>query len=584
MAIADDFAVASNGNITYTGAAHGAAGAGYYSVIEFHRWLSDIADDAVAATANDLVDITTDTPSDRKTDNYVVLINGYNIDQTASEHLFDGSIEQLGGNEIFDGLVVIAGEGMDLQIIQDGALLTNDFWNSIPNGETEKGLNRDVANGISHRFMLKVRTAAADIDGRRIVTFTRVDFTTKPASKSLGQTYSEFKINGTARGNNVSALNYTDDLNDDADASGFTTITNTEGYREIDVNANGTPEPYYSEWNRDIYTINQLYQRIKYLSRADSGNAGTLYGIDAKIFRGITHQIDGTQAAGTFVEPESVSWTGGTGQLLACDDTASATAIWIQLLTGVAPTSGTVTGNGGATFTVSGNIERPVSTPFIGVSTGSALIGAYGLGVEQLDLGPSDTVFDLGNNATSAPNNVTVTVGGVTSGEDRILVGPSTGATALDNGQFALNAGITSGAASITVAVGTETPGTGTASEDDTPNTGTIRVEDNNGVYQRVTYTGYTVASGTMTFTGCTGAPTAAISNNVFISYVDALYNGTAATNSYTATYSGSNRTLFVRVRDGGTAGDVQGIKTFETEAVFGNADSSVTAIRTPDV
>ena len=584
MAIADDFAVAANGNITYTGSAHGAAGAGYYSVIEFHRWLSDIADDAVAATANDLVDITTDTPSDRKTDNYVVLINGYNIDQTASEHLFDGSIEQLGGNEIFDGLVVIAGEGMDLQIIQDGVLVTNDFWNSIPNGETEKGLNRDVANGISHRFMLKVKNAGADIDGRRIVTFTRVDFTTKPASKTRGQTYSEFKINGTARGNNVSALNYTDDLNDDADASGFTTITNTEGYREIDVNANGTPEPYYSEWNRDIYSINQLYQRIKYISRADSANVGTLYGIDAKIFRGITHQIDGTQAAGTFVEPESVSWTGGTGQLLAIDSTTAGTQIWIQLLTGVAPTTGTVTGNGGATFTVSGNVERPVSAPFIGVSTGSALIGAYGLGVEALDLGPSDTVFDLGNNATSAPNNVTVTVGGVTSGEDRILVGPSTGATALDNGQFTLNAGITSGAASITVAVGTETPGTGSNSEDDTPNTGTIRVEDNNGVYQRVTYTGYSVGAGTMTFTGCTGAPTAAISNNVFVSYVDALYNGTSATQSYTATYSGSNRTLFVRVRDGGTAGDTQGIKTFETEAVFGNADSSVTAIRTPDV
>ena len=62
MAIADDFSVAANGNITYTGAAHGAAGAGYYSVIQFHRWLSDIADDAVAATANDLVNITTNTP------------------------------------------------------------------------------------------------------------------------------------------------------------------------------------------------------------------------------------------------------------------------------------------------------------------------------------------------------------------------------------------------------------------------------------------------------------------------------------------------------------------------------------------
>jgi len=588
MAIADDFAVAANGNITYTGAAHGAAGAGYYSVIEFHRWLADIADDAVAATADDLVDITSSTPSDRKTDNYIVLVNGYNIDQTASEHLFDGSIEQgttSVDKEIFDGLVVIAGEGMDLQIIQDGAQIANDFWNTIPNGETEKGLNRDVANGISHRFMLKVRDDAVngDIDGRRFVGTTRVDFSTKPASKTKGQTYSEFKVNGSARGNNVLALNYSDDLNDDASAAGFNTITNTEGYRLIDVNADGSDEAYYSEWNRDIYSINQLYQRAKYLSRGDSGNAGTLYGLDAKIFRGITNQLDGTQSSGTFAAPEAVSWTGGTGQLLAVDDNASGTKLWIQLLTGVAPTTGDVTAAGGAVFAVSGNTERAVSTPFIGVSTGSALIGAYGLGVEALDLGPSDTVFDLDNNPFSAPNNVTLTVAGSTSAEDRILVGPSTGSTALDNGQFLLNAGITAGATSVTVKVGTETPGTGTNSATDTPNSGTIRIEDNNGVYQRVTYTGYTVAAGTMTFTGCSGAPTAALDNNVFISYIDALSDGTSATTAFTATYA-ADRSLFIRVRDGGTAGDTQGIKTFETQTTFGNASSSVTVIRTPDV
>ena len=52
MAIADDFAVSAAGAITYVGAAHGAAGAGYYTTIEFHRWLQDIADDATPATAN----------------------------------------------------------------------------------------------------------------------------------------------------------------------------------------------------------------------------------------------------------------------------------------------------------------------------------------------------------------------------------------------------------------------------------------------------------------------------------------------------------------------------------------------------
>lgn len=575
MAIADDFAISAGKAITYTGAAHGAAGAGYYTTIEFHRWLQDIADDATPATGNDLVDITSDTPTDRKTDNYIQLINGYTITDEVSEHLYDGSIEQVSDGTIYDGFVIIAAEGMDLQIMQNGAQIANDFWNTIPNGESTKGLNRDVANGISHRFMLKVNNAGTPIDGRRVIGMTRV----------VGFTYSEFKVNGTARGNNVIALSYASDLNDQGDASGYSTITNTEGYRAIDVNADLADEFYYSEWNRDIYSINQFYQRMKYLTRGEAANVGTLYGVDAKIFRGITHELSVGSGAGTWVEPESLSWSGGTGQVLAVDNTAGAstTKVWIMLLTGVAPTSGTITGNGGATATVSGNLERPVSSPFCGQSTGSALIGAYGFGLEALDLGPNDTVFDLSNDPWSAPNNVTFAVGGVISGEDRILVGPSTGATALQKNQFLLNAGITSGAASITVKVGAETPGTGTNSATDTPNSGTIRVQDDNGVHQRVTYTGYTVGAGTMTFTGCSGAPTAALDNEVFISYVDSLYNGTTATDRYTATYA-ADRSLFIRVRDGGTAGDTEGIKTFETQSTFGSSSSSVTAIRTPDV
>lgn len=576
MAIADDFSVAVNGDIRYTGAAHEAAGAGYYTVIAFHRWLQDIADDAEPATANDLLDITSSTPSERSTDNIITLINGYNIDQTASEHLYDGSIIQAGGDDVWDGLVVIAAEGMDLQIMQNGAQEANDFWNSTPNGETSVGLNRDVANGISHRFMFKVRTAGADIDGRRIIGMTRV----------IGKTFSEFKVNGTANGNNVLALTFADDLNDTTDASGRTTITNTEGYRLIDVDANSVNEPYYSEWNRDIYSINQFYERMKYITRGEATNVGTLYGVDAKIFRGVTHEIQVSSGSGTWVEPESLSWTGGTGQVLAVDDTTgtATTKVWIMLLTGVVPTSGTITGNGGATGTVSGNTERPISTPFCGVSTGSAIIGAYGFGIEALDLGPNDTVFDLNNAPHSAPNNVTFTVGGVVNGEDRILVGPDTGATALQVGQFLNNAVLSGGETSVTVKAGAETPGTGTNSEDDTPNSGTIRIEDGNGVYQRVTYTGYTVAASTMTFTGCVGVPAAAVDNNIFISYIDALYDGTATTNTFTATYSGSDRNLFVRVRDGGTAGDTQGIKTFETQATFASSDSTTTAIRTTDV
>ena len=588
MAIADDFSVAVDGTILYTGSAHGVAGAGYYTVIQFHRWLQDIADNEVPATANDLLDITSSTPSDRSTDNIITLINGYNINQVASEHLYDGSIIQgVSGTDVWDGMVVIAAEGMDLQIMSVGVQYANDFWNSIPNGETRKGLNRDTANGISHRFMFKVRTAGVDLDGKRLIGMTRVDYSTKEGTDTTGRTFSEFKINGTANGNNVMALTYAGDLNDSVEsAAGYNSIANiNEGLSSIDVNQNSVDELYYSEWDRDTYSINQFYKRIKYLTRGDVGNSGTLYGIDAKIFRGITNELAITGIGGTWVEPESLTWSGGTGQLLAVDNTAggSTTKVWMQILTGVAPTTGTLTGNGGATGTVTGNTERPVSSPVCGVSTGTALIGAYGFSLEALDLGPNDIVFDLFNSPVSAPNNVQVTITGVVSGEDRILVGPNTGSSALDLAQFALNATVSAAAGTVVLKSGTETPGTGTASEDDTPNAGTFRLQDNAGVYQRVAYTSYTVQASTMTFLGCTGTPAANVNNLSFISYIDALYDGTLSTNAFTSTFSGSDRGLFARVRDGGTAGDSTGIKTYEADITFGNSSSAFGAIRTTD-
>jgi hypothetical protein len=64
--------------------------------------------------------------------------------------------------------------------------------------------------------------------------------------------------------------------------------------------------------------------------------------------------------------------------------------------------------------------------------------------------------------------------------------------------------------------------------------------------------------------------------NFVWISYIDRLANAGSA--SYSATYV-SDRSLFVRVRDGGGSP----IKTFETAATFGAGGGSATVIRTPD-
>lgn len=550
MAIGDDFSIDSSKNIRYEGTAHEVAGAGYYTVLEFHRWLQDLADDA-SSSGDDLIDITTPSPTDKQYDTIITLINGYNIDQEASEHLYGGSIVQNDGDDIWDGITNYGTEGIHIEIMQNGALFANDFWNSTPSGESTKGLNRDLASGISHRFMLQVRSSGADIDGRRLIGMNR----------EFGYTYGEFKINGTDRGINVLALTHTIDLNNqtaEGTVSGWTNITNTEGYRAIDVNGDSADEYYYSEWNRDTQTINNLYERIKWLTRR--GTSSTVYGLNGDLFRGITHEINVDTPNGTFNAVEPVSWSTGTGQMLAINSPTAPTKMWIQILTGVAPTDGlTITGvTSSATCAVDTTVtERTISIAgSSGIqSTGSAIIGPYGLGIEAADLSSSDRVTDLTDTQRTPPNNVTFYVLGLVSGEYRVLVAPNaSGDIEVDQ----LSASGTYSGGETTFTVQESIPG-------DTPASGTIRVW-NGTTYARVTYTAWSSSS----FTGCSGVPACSNGDNVWISYIDKLADATSA--SFTGIYQ-SDRSLFGRIRDGG----VSPIKTVEFVSTLGSSGGSVT-------
>ncbi len=561
----------ATGNVRYIGDDHGGVSPSYATVLELHRWVQDRADDAVSS-GDDELDITDDTPSDRSTDNIITMLGTYNIDDPTSEHLYDGSIIQTGGDTIYDGIVNF-GNSTNIQLIQNGAVIADDWWNNDP-AAAGFGLNSDPAAGISHRFMIKVRDAGTDIDGRRLVG----------TSRNFGKTSSEFSINGSSRGNNVLALSESDDLNNttvEATVATWTDIVNdNEGYTGIDASGDGSNEFYYSDWELGTRSINDFYERAKWLQR--EGSAETLYGLSGELFRGITHEIDIDTATGTFVEPEAVSWTGGTGQLLAIDSTTAGTKMYIQLLTGTPPTDNTTITGGTSAATADVNVtvtERSVSIPFVGQSTGSAIIGAYGLGIGADDLTASDTVFDLTNTSITPPNNVTFTVFGLVSGEDRVLVGPESGGD-LDEAQLSLATALS--AADITsVQVSTTIPS-------DTPSAGTIRVIDDNGFSRRLEYTSYTgdtftidpTASEAHDATTTTVADFdtvgAAISNNVYITYIDVLAGSTQE--SFTSVYD-VNRPLFIRVRDGaGTP-----IKTFETTGTLGSAGGSTTAIRTSD-
>jgi hypothetical protein len=568
----------SSGNIRYTGDDHHEASPSYATVIQFHRWLQDLADDAVAS-GDDQLDITNTDPSRRSTDNIITLINGYNITDTEAEHLYDGSIIQNGGNDIYDGIVNFGNADVQIQILQSGLVVTDDWWNYGGGG-----LNPDVNGGISHRFMVQTRIGGVDIANRALIGTCR----------RYGYTYSEFKINSTARGNNVLALSDTADLNNvtaSGVVDGWTTIVNqNEGYIGIDVNNDTTDEYYYSRWTRAAYTINQFYERLKFLSRdtsTDGLGQETLYGLDGEQFRGITHQVALSAGAGTWVEPESLSWgsgaTAGTGQLLAVDNTtgSSSTKLWMQLLTGVVPNANTITGNGGATATAGTVTERAIATPFVGQSTGSAIIGSYGLGILETDLTQSDSVTDLDGNPYSPPNYVTNTVASMEIG-DRVLVAPWDGVSTdtnndpeIDKGQMLLSTAlVASGITEVVVKNGTET-----AIPSDTPSSGYIRVADDNGFERRLHYDSYTGTTFSIDVDDANSnfsSVNASVDNNVYVAYLDEATAGTSS--QYTAVYS-SARDLVALVRQGTT----DPIKQFISGWSFTGSNQTLNAIRTTD-
>ena len=557
----------ATGDHRYIGDDHAGASPSYATVIEGHRALQDLADDEISV-GDDNWDILAPNPSKRSTDNIIEFINNVNIDANASEHYYDGSIIQNGGADIYDGFVNF-GNSSNIQIAQNGGILADDWWNVVGGG----GLNPDSAQGISHRFMLPTRVGGVDTDLRKILGISR----------NFQKTYSEFPVNGTARGNNVLALSESDDLNNQTDfavVQAWTDIVNlNEGYVGIDLNDDGSPEFYYSQWDKVAHPINDLYERSKYLTA--EGSAETLYDLPGEMFRGITHEFDVDTPTGTFNAFEPVSWAGGTGQMLAIDNATAGTKMYIQLLTGSLPLDNDVITGGTSGATVALNLtitERPIANPgvFIGASTGTSIIGAYGIGLDSGSVTAADKFTDLSATPITPPNFVTYVVFGLVPGEDRVLVAPWDGVAVDVEGnpvphftQMTLSTALT-GAAETAVVVNAIPGGT--------PSTGTIRVTRDDGRGQLVSYTSFDSGTNTYTIpaTDFSASP-AAISNGVMNTYVDKLAG--AASESFTAVYPGSDVQLVVFVRDGG----ITPIQEFVSPSNLTSGGGSITAIRTSD-
>lgn len=558
MAISiSDVSVATNGNIRWTGGA-----SPNYTVLELHRFLGALADDA-SAINDDFVDITSDTPSERSTDNIITLLGTYNIDATMAQHLYDGSISQSSGNVLYSGLRVLGAvnnTSTQIQIVQNNALYDGaaPFWGTQATG----GFNGNATAGILFRCLVLSRTGGADIDGKRI----------RVQARHWGDSYDFFNVT-LGQGESVAALGTTPDAQNNTAYSavtGYTHVTNTsEGYNLIDLNNGNGAQPYYSLWTYGADTsgngLKGMWEYIKYAS--GNQTTETLYGLNGELFLGVTHEITVSGATGTLAEPDTLTWAGGgSGLLLATNSTTSATKVWIQLLTGVIPTGGVLLTSSlsGGTVNASTVIARTVPKTFLGSYTGS-LIGAYGVGVIPSNLVATDTIQDLNVITQTPPNNVTFTVSGLVAAEDRVLVGPRSGGVLQVNQMLSTSA--TAGATSITMQ---------SAIPIDTPAAGTIRVSGaTTNVYDRIVYSAYT--SATFQLSGSTLPSNVTAGANAYVSYIDK--DADSISESFTTIFN-TSRDLFIRVRDG----KATPIKTFESAGTLGASGGSTVASRITDL
>ena len=254
------------------------------------------------------------------------------------------------------------------------------------------------------------------------------------------------------------------------------------------------------------------------------------------------------------------------------DERALTNYLWIQLLSGVAPTDNqTITGTtSGATAVVNVSvIARALGAVFLGQSTGTAIIGAYGIGIEASDLSANDKVTDLTDTLQLPPNNVKFHVYGCTSG-DYILLCVDSGSTSPAFTQLTLATTLNSaGRTQVDVGAG-NIPA-------DTQASGTLRITLDSGVRR---YQAYTSHDGdryfTIPSTDYSGGNAATAGNGVMLSYMDRA----ASDNDEEVTFKYSiARTLFARVRWGGALP----IKTFESTGGLTSGGGSITVNRAQD-
>lgn len=530
------FQIASTGAITYVSGSH------TFHVWWLHRALQKIAWD-YSISGDDGINLSKPNPSTSEAlGTIITLLNhttnfsvNYTITDQVATYLFGGSVSQNDGADLYSGLQVLGkvNSATALQIVQNNALLTS-HWGA--------GKNQTDSSTLL-RILVKTRSSGAYIDNQ-VVNVKATEW---------GDTYAIWQTT-LGLGEKVAAINtFSDPQNNSVLATVQAySITKSEGYKLINVDGAGN-KPFIGEWSYGAYNKKALYEFVK--SILTRGTSQTLYGIDADLWTGRLYScVITTPRSGTWVQNESVSWSGGTGQLVAVNTTAggSTARLVLHLNTGVAPAAAaTITGNGGAIGTVSGTPTALTTAPnHLGQFTGTAWIGSYGIGFAASELGSSDSVTDLDGNLLSPLNSIIASVAvttGATGDDPHVFLAVKHDTLNRPKyDQYAAAAGNTSGAGTFTISG---------AIAADTPTNGSVMVLNTGGggtTYEQLPYTSW--SGSTFTLTG-TLPRTYSLNDPVFVPilYESAVGGGTLKLAQASMVYS-ADRQLIGWVRHGNPA------------------------------